>query len=204
MRMHSLLALAAPLFLATGIEAADEPGLSVARWGNTLIVTAPGGGTGDARIAGALSPKLTIDFREATIDEIAEFLRKATGVNIVVAPAVTAQATSVTLTARDMTLGNALNWVKTLTHTHVGYVHEALYISDKPIQEESVTRMYDVSDLVMVMRDFPGPELALNAPTGKGGGALLMPPVENTQPAPTTDEVVDLIKKVVHPGEWRE
>jgi hypothetical protein len=104
-----------------------------------------------------------------------------------------------------MTLGNVLTWIKTLGGIHIGYEHGAIFLSDKPIDGQSVTRMYDVSDLVLVLRDFPGPELAMNAPSGTaGGGAKLIPPVETAQTSPTTDELVDMIKKVIRPGDWHD
>jgi hypothetical protein len=201
------LALVSPLVLSATLSAAgaSDTGPSIARWGNTLIVTAPGGGIGEDRLVGRLNQKVTVDFKDAPIDQVADFLRQVTGANIVVAPGVAATATSVTLKASDMSLGNVLSWVKTLTNTHLGYVHGAIYLSDRPIEEASVTRMYDISDMVMPLRDFPGPELALNAPSGQGnGGARLLPPAESAQPAPSTDEIVDLIKKVVKPGDWRD
>jgi hypothetical protein len=152
-----------------------------------------------------LTQKVTVDFKETPIDQVADFLRQITGANIVVAPGVTALGTTITLKAADMTLGNVLTWIKTLGAIHIGFLHGAIFLSDKPIEGDTVTRMYDVSDLVLVLKDFPGPELALNAPSGtSGGGAKLMPPVEAAQPAPTTDELIEMIKKVVRPGDWRD
>lgn len=205
--MRALLApaLLAPLLAASLQAATGEGGMSISRWGNTLLVTAPGGDAGGARLTAGLTQKVTVDFKEASIESVADFLRQITGANIVVAPGVAALGTTITLKAADMSLGNVLTWVKTLAGIHIGFIHGAIFLSDKEIAGDTVMRMYDVSDLVLVLKDFPGPELALNAPSGMGGGgAKLLPPMETTQVAPTTDELVEMIKKVVRPGEWRE
>ncbi len=208
MRALPALALLAPLLaapLAAATAASADSGMSISRWGNTLMVTAPGGDAGGARLTAGLSQKVTVDFKEASIESVADFLRQITGANIVVAPGVTALGTTITLKAADMSLGNVLTWIKTLAGIHIGFIHGAIFLSDQEIAGNTVTRMYDVSDLVLVLKDFPGPELALTAPSGMGNaGAKLLPPMETTQTAPTTDELVEMIKKVVRPGEWRE
>jgi hypothetical protein len=118
---------------------------------------------------------------------------------------VTALSATITLKASDMSLGNVLTWVKTLAGIHIGFIHGAIFLSDKEIAGDTVTRMYDVSDLVLVLKDFPGPELALTAPSGTNNpGAKLLPPMETAQTSPTTDELVEMIKKVIRPGEWRD
>ncbi len=203
------IALLAPLLapaLGAATSAADSGGMTISRWGNNLIVTAPGGDSGGARLTAGLTQKVTVDFKEASIDSVADFLRQITGANIVVAPAVSALGSTITLKASDMSLGNVLTWVKTLAGIHIGFIHGAIFLSDKEIAGDTVTRLYDVSDLVLVIKDFPGPELALNAPSGMAGGGakLLVPKEEPSSTSPTTDELVEMIKKVVRPGEWKD
>jgi hypothetical protein len=209
--MRALLApallapLLAPLLAAPLQAASADSGMTISRWNNTLIVTAPGGDAGGVRLTAGLTQKVTVDFKEASIESVADFLRQITGANIVVAPGVAALGTTITLKAADMSLGNVLTWVKTLAGIHIGFIHGAIFLSDKEIAGDTVTRLYDVSDLVLVHKDFPGPELAMSAPSGMGGGgAKLLPPMETTQTAPTTDELVEMIKKVVAPGQWSD
>jgi hypothetical protein len=74
----------------------------------------------------------------------------------------------VTLKADDMLLGHAVRWIAKLTEFDFGFVDGALYISDSPIERPSMTRIYDLSDMVMPIEDFPGPEIALfEKPFGK-------------------------------------
>jgi len=206
--MRALLApavLLVPLLAASLTAATPDSGMTISRWGNMLMVTAPGGDASGGRLTAGLTQKVTVDFKDASIESVADFLRQITGANIVVAPGVTALGTTITLKASDMALGNVLTWIKTLAGIHIGFIHGAIFLSDKEIAGDTVTRMYDVSDLVLVLKDFPGPELALTAPSGMGGGgAKLLPPMETTQTAPTTDELVEMIKKVIRPGEWSD
>lgn len=201
MRLPLVLGL---LFTATAIQAADEP-YHIARWGNALLVTAPGGPGMDRAVAARLTQRVTMDFRDAPLGDVVDFLRTATGVNIVVAPAVIVASPSITLKASDMSLGNALHWVTKLSNTHLAFIHGALFLSDQPVSEASVTRMYDISSMIMPIRDFPGPELALNAGGANGGGGALFAPAEESgNTSPTTDEIEEIIKKVVAPGKWSD
>jgi hypothetical protein len=201
MRLPLVLGLLCATTLA---QSADEP-YRIARWGNALLVTAPGGPGMSPTVAAKLGQRVTLDFQDAPLTEVIDFLRTVSAVNIVIAPAVTLSAPSVTLKASDMTLGNTLHWVTKMTNTHMGFIHGALFISDEPVKEASVTRMYDISSMTMAIRDFPGPQLALNAGgQGGAGGALFAPIDDDTNSSPTTDEIEDIIKKVVAPGKWSE
>lgn len=190
------------LITATALPAADET-YQIARWGNALLVTAPGGPGMSPVIKAKLAQRVTLDFQDASLTDVIDFLRSVSKVNIVVAPAVTLSGPTITLKASDMSLGNALHWVTKMSNTHMGFVHGALFISDQPVKEASVTRMYDISDMTMAIRDFPGPQLALNAGgQGGAGGALFGPVEDDTNSAPTTDEIEEIIRKVVEPGKW--
>lgn len=202
MRLPLVLGL---LCTATLVPAADEP-YTIARWGNALLVTAPGGPGMSPAVAAKLQQRVTLDFQDAPVTDVIDFLRNVSKVNIVVAPAVTLSAPTITLKAKDMSLGNTLHWVTKMTNTHMGYIHGALFISDEPVKEASVTRMYDISSMTMAIRDFPGPEVALSAGGANGGlgGGLFKPADEDTNSSPTTEEIEEIIKKVVAPGKWSD
>jgi hypothetical protein len=160
-------------------HAADESSYQIGRWGNALLVTAPAQRTMDHATSAKLGQRLTIDFRDTPLPEAIDFLRVAT----------------------NMSAGNVLHWITTLSGTHSGFLHGALYISDQPIREASTTRLYDISDMTMPIRDFPGADLALNSGS-QNGGLIITPTNEHT--APTSDDIAELIKKVVAPEKWAE
>ncbi len=206
MRTLALTALSCVCGLAisgtTTADAADQP-YTIARWGNALLVTAPASTNMDRRTSAHMLQRMTLDFEDAPLTDIIDFIRSTTHINIVVAPSVLLQSPHITLKAKDMKLGNVLHWVTKLSKTNMGYVHGALFISDQPIVEASVTRLYDVSDLTMPIKDFPGPELALKDGAQPGNGATLFGPIaDDTSSAPTSDDIGDLIKKVIHPEKW--
>jgi hypothetical protein len=205
MRLPLILGLfTAAVVPATVAFAADEP-YQIARWGNALLVTAPGGPAMSPAVAAKLNQRVTLDFQDASLTDVVDFLRDVSKVNIVVAPAVLLKSPTITLKAKDMSLGNALHWLTKLSNTHMGFIHGALFISDQPVKEASITRIYDIADLTLPVRDFPGPELALNGSGQTGaGGALFQPVADDESSSPTTEEITDIIKKVIAPGKWSE
>ena len=69
MRQPLIPVLLALPVLWSGLAAATAPAdsdagqLSISRWGNPLLVTAPGGSQGDARLTARLTQKVTVDFK---------------------------------------------------------------------------------------------------------------------------------------------
>lgn len=170
---------------------------TIVAYRDLLLVTAP---APSAQLPpGVARQRLSVDFRDTPLSEVAELLRRATGLNVVVAPALLAADRGLTFTARDMELGHLLGWIRTVAAVHVGWVDGALFIADQPPRAAQVTRAYDVGDLTMTVRDFPGPELAI--PRDAGGAAVIAPADE--RPAPTAEDLVSLIETVIgqRPGQ---
>ncbi len=176
------------------VIAAEEPAYQLARQGNLLIVTAPSGQSGVPQ--GVLAQRLTVDLVAADIDEVAAFLQRTTALNVVVTPDLRARGAAVTLAAQDMTVGNVLTWMATVGDFHQGFIDGALCLSLTPPAGPSATRFYDVSDLVLAVQDFPGPELSI--PTGDGMQLSQVP--DEARPTTTVDELVALIERHVHPS----
>ena len=200
------LSLAVGFFIvSSSLQAADETH-RIARWGNSLLVTAPGGTEMSRAESVKLNQRVTFDFRDAPLTEVVDFLRDASHINIVIAPAVILSAPHITLKSNNMTLGNALHWMTKLSNTNFGFLNGALFISDQPIVEASITKMYDISDMTLPIRDFPGPEISLNGggQNSSNGGAIFKPVGDSKDNGPTTEEIEDIIKKVIAPGKWSD
>ena len=180
--------LLAPLATACAVEPA---GHTIAQYNNLLVVTAPA--PAKQLPAGLLRQRLSIDFQDTPMGEVADLLRRVTGLNVVVAPGILASGQTLTLTAKDMELGHVLTWVRTVGKVDVGWVDGALYLSDVAVAAPQVTRVYDVSDLTMTITDFPGPDLAI--PVHGGNGAALIAPAQEERRSPTADELVELIER---------
>jgi hypothetical protein len=153
-----------------------------------------------------LNQRITFDFRDAPLTEVVDFIREVSKINIVIAPAVILSAPHITLKSSNMTLGNALHWMTKLSNTNFGFLNGALFISDQPIVEASVTKMYDISDMTLPIRDFPGPEMSLNGggQNISNGGAIFKPVGDSKDNGPTTEEIEGIIKKVIAPGKWSD
>jgi hypothetical protein len=177
---------------ALPLGAAESDPVHIDRWGSTLIITAPAGSTSGAAAAGA-GERISVDWTDTSLVDAVADLRQRTDATLIIDPAVQARASAITLHAQDMALGSVLHWLAILGKTHCSYVDEAWYFSDRSVPAASVTRLYDVSDLVMTPPDFPGPELVL-----AGLRPAAAPPARADQPAADQiDQLVALINRVV-------
>ena len=194
MRTLAAFALAVAPCLTQALAAAEGDGeVAIGHWGHSLIITAPTG-AGDINLGPRMQQRLTVDFVDASIADVAEFLRGATQCNIVVDPKVLVAGPVVTLKASNIELGALLHLVTQMTKLHMGFVDGAIYISQEAYQGATRTKLYDVSDLMLPLRNFPGPDMDIPEPGGQG--AHLQPPVAEDTPPATIDEVEDLLRKV--------
>lgn len=152
-----------------------------------------------------------VDFTDAPFDDVVTFLRHVTGVNIVVAPDVAAAGSipPVNLHAKAMKFGDALKWILNLTGLKMALQNQAIYISTKPVLGAVTLRLYDVTDLISPVKDFPGRDLAFNAGSGGGGNApkLFSAPTADAGDKTTStdpDQLIEFIKKNVAPNNWDE
>jgi len=153
-----------------------------------------------------LEQRVTFDFQDQSLEDVIAFLRQVTGVNIVVAPQVLASGPgNVTLKVKDMRFRDALKWILELTTLKMALQDQAIYISNEAIAGSVVLRMYDVTDLISPVQDFPGKELAYSAAGGGGAGISLIGGAataggESTRPDP--QQLVDFIRANVAPTTW--
>jgi len=176
----------------------DAKGVSVAQWGNYLMVTAPTTGEHDAIWAQRLSQSLSGDFKDSALSEVADFLRHASDCAIVIDPELRVDDPHLTFTFDHMTLGNVLHWVTQLTGTSFATVDGAIFLSKKPYVGASKTTLYDVSDLTMTIKDFPAKELAYNQGSGGSRGIKLMG-TQDDDPSKTesVDDLANFVRQTI-------
>lgn len=183
------------LILAVGFLGAAEGtslNTSIGIWNNQLLVTAPA--TGGHTLPGG-TQRITVDWRDATLDEAATFLRSATHLNVIVMPGCGER--KLTLNVTSMPLASLVKWMGTQTGLSWSYHHEALVFSDQPLQGASVTRLYDVSSLAAQVRDFPGPELAFSS-AGDSKGICCFPVPDKADTAQSTEDIADFLRRQLH------
>lgn len=183
-----------PLLALIATASAAEREYSIGVHRNLLLVTAP---ASLDRMPGAiLNTPMTVDFQDTPLDDVALLISRATGANVVIDPTLRVAGVSVTFKASNMACGNVLNWIRQTARVHIAWVDSAIYFSNEPIQRKEVTKMYDVSDLVLKVPHFPGPEVGYSdMGAGKTGVSFIAAPEESD--APSTEELVDLIENML-------
>jgi hypothetical protein len=183
------------LLVATSLSAADD--IAIGRFGRFLVVTAPVTGGSNPAVNQLLEQRVTIRFQDATVTEVADFIRKNTTLNVVVAPS--AGLKPVSLDVQDMSLRHVLDWTCTVAHIRHTWLDGAIYLTDQAVvADRTATVMYDVGDLTLPLQDFPGPELGLGSGQDQNGVQVL-PPVAAVRPPATMDDIEALVRRVVIP-----
>ena len=152
-------------------------------------------------IKNQLEQEITLDFQDQDLAEVISFLQKVTNANIVLDPKVLAASPPpITLKVDRMKLKYVLDFIMKLTALSFTLRDEAIYVSNaEGLRGDVYMKIYDVRDLTHAMQSFPGPELDIPEPGGKG--ATMLPPIE-TGDKQETSEFIDIIKKVVAPATW--
>ena len=120
----------------------------------------------------AMESEVTFDFVDTPLPDVITFLHELTGVVFVLDRAAmpTGEVPRVTLSVTDITLSNALGWILRLSSMSYTLRDEAVFISTKEnIKEESVLRLYDVTDLTVDLRDFRANTQAISVNYGEEG-----------------------------------
>lgn len=167
--------------------------------GRTLVIRAPHQDPESGEIQRRLRLKVTMEFNDASVEEVATFICKMTGINLVIDPALRAAALpGVTLSVQDMSARNALNWLVLQSGVHMSFVNEAIYLSLTRPRLPMAVRLVDVSDMIQPPRSFPGPRLGL----GPEGATILFPGPEEEPAAPERgiEELAQLLEDQLNQG----
>lgn len=155
--------------------------------------------------------RITVDFKDQTLDDALGFLRDFSGLNIVVDAEVytakDAEQLKVTLRVKDLLLKSALKLMlhpKELTAT---YKDGVILVVPKGKVDKSVSlQIYDVRDLLVKIPDFVGPKVELVSPTAGGAGPLAGAQFTLDEPKSTITEdfITDMVKANTGDRTWDE
>lgn len=110
---------------------------------------------------------MTMEVADAPLPEVMDLFRQTTGVNVVLHPALHADAPIVTLSVRDMTASKTLGWIRRLAGVDVHFMDGAVFLIREPVQRDEQLVLYDVTDLTHPIPNFAGPQIGLgNEPGG--------------------------------------
>lgn len=165
-----------------------------------------------AEILGKLNNlRITLDFREAPLEDVVSYLHEFSGVNFYIDPDVRAKLADeklrVTIKVKDLLLKSTLKLILLPRDLTAVYRSGVIVIEHKEkTMAATVLAIYDVRDLLHKIQDFPGPTVELlNGSQGGTGltGAMFVLDAQ-AAPAMTEDFVVDLIKSSTGERSWDE
>jgi len=119
------------------------------------------------------SQRISLDFKDAPIEDVVNFLREFTGINFYIDPDIHAKLSEdqlkVTLKVKDLLLKSALKLMLTSKDMTAVYKEGVLVLQHREKAVSSTTmQVYDVRDLLFKLQDFPGPKVELTSASGGG------------------------------------
>ena len=152
------------------------------------------------------SQKISMEFEEAPFEDVLDFVRITTEINVVVDPVIyqdrSREEFLVTLHVRDLTVRQALELVLELNRLTWSVKNGVMVIT--PLEARTLRfspRVYDIRDLLFEVRDFPGPDISLTSPGDDGNlGAIFgdPPAIDELEP----DMIVDILRENTGVGSW--
>ncbi len=151
--------------------------------------------------------KIDLDFTDASLFDILEFIREFAQINIEIAPEVKSEGTAdkrITFQMKELVLENVLKLLLRQYGLDYTFENKILLITKPELaQGKPVLEVHDVRDLLRTIPDFPAPEIQLS--TGDGDAGVSAAFAEPEERATITAEALqDLIKQNVSPASWEE
>lgn len=166
----------------------------------------------EGRIREALERRVTFDFVETPLPDVVSFLANVADVNMVLdGEAAKGGVPPISLRVENMTLGAALNWICKLVGFRFSLRDEAIFLSrPERIPSATVTRVYDITDLTMEIKNFKGKQRALATDLGfgaDGGGSglrdFLGDGEEGEHEKPMSgSQLIEFLRHIVGPDGW--
>ena len=155
--------------------------------------------------------RITLDFNNAKLDEVIAYFQEYTGLNFHLDADARAKegedGSKVTIKVKEVSVKTALKLVLNPRDLGCVYRDGVILIATKAkLGNQTVTRVYDVRDLLFRLRDFAGPRVELTVPGGAGSalaGASFT--LEEEPKGELTEEfLTDLIKTNTGERSWDE
>jgi hypothetical protein len=146
--------------------------------------------------------KLSVDFEDTPLTAAIEYLKQVSGVNILIDKAVSDEReideTRITLQVTDVTMRSAMALILEFSNLVVRWKHSVLMVTTPSRgRGKPVARMYDVRDVTLEMKDFPGPTIKLEASDGNQSVGIGGLGDEPEPQAPTRDQIMDLLQELM-------
>ncbi len=156
-----------------------------------------------ANILRKLQRPVSFEFVKSPLTEVLAFMRKNTGVNIILDPAVKAGGEKpITLRMTDARAKLALDWILKAADLAYELRDNAIFISVLAnLKPDAAMRIYDVSDLLVPLVDCPGPDLDLCGQPVLGTRKAITG-VFISEPTTDAEALADEVRTLIKPESW--
>ncbi len=149
------------------------------------------------------SIKITIDMQNAPLTAVIDYIREISGLNFVIDNKAIENPDQEMISIRvaDIVLDGVLRlMLQPKQKVHVVQGGVVLITSTETTKKQVPLELYDVQDLTFGLQDFPGVDIVLSQDTI---GTAIITDTGATQQF-TGDDLVNLIKNVIHKDQWEE
>lgn len=154
--------------------------------------------------------RISLDFTDAPLDDVVQFVRSVVNVNILIDPEVfqkhSREELKVTLTVKDLSAASALDLLLSFHKLKRQYRNGVMIITTADrVEETTYLIVYDVRDLMFVVRDFRGPKIGLGSDTQSGAGAVFTEteePENNELSSP--ERLLEIVKGNAAGSSWED
>lgn len=148
--------------------------------------------------------RVSVDFVATPLRQVMRYLQEAAGVNLVLDRSVEGRGDlPVTLRVRDLPLKLVLK-LALQGHGLVATLDAGVVLVQprEKVEQKVTTRMYDVTDLLHQVEDFPGPTIELPAPESDRPFTLPIDFADEPESVVTSEFLEDLIRQSTGTRSW--
>jgi type II secretory pathway component GspD/PulD (secretin)/tetratricopeptide (TPR) repeat protein len=154
--------------------------------------------------------KIDLAFEDTKLQDILDFIRDFSGLNIHIDGAVLANIDpnkTFNFKLKDATLRNVLKILLSQVNLDYRITEEKVVLITDPKSAGggNVLELHDIRDILVKLQDFAGPKVELVSPSAQGGGALTGATFTLDEPKESSvgeEQIVDLIKENIAPNTW--
>lgn len=143
--------------------------------------------------------KVTLTFDGATLAQVISFLQDITNLNITIDPTLDIADKQISLNLKEILLKNALNIICDQIGMVYVFKDNVVFITEKGKEHgKGIFEIYNVSDVLQKINDFPGPNLRVfdpENPQSAGTGLAFQDSQEETEAWIDSEKIIELIKE---------
>jgi type II secretory pathway component GspD/PulD (secretin) len=152
------------------------------------------------------SDTISLDFKDASLGDVVDFIRTTKSINMVVDPQVLddfeSEGKTVNLQVEELNLADALNILMRFNNLTYTYRNKVLFITTpEGSYGDALMQLHDVRDMTRKLEHFKGPDLELKS-GDSGAAAPVFEEDTGEEEVIVAADLVDMIKEAVAPDTW--